>query len=277
MFIGAHVSAAGGLENAPKNGGQIGCETIQFFSRPPQGGKPKPITPESAAQFQMAMREHHIESSYIHAPYFINLASSDDRIRLGSIAILREELERGSLLGCKGMMFHPGSAKDVGQEHGEELVIDGLNQILENYHGACQLLIEISAGAGMVMGDSFDEISRFVKGADRGSEIGICFDTQHAFASGYDLRTQETLERTLNEFDEKIGLSKLVASHVNDSKVDLGGRKDRHEHLGKGFLGEKAFLLFVSHPRLSHIDLLLETPLDEERAREVAWLIKHRP
>ena len=123
MLFGAHVSSAGGLWNAPKNASEIGCEVLQMFSRPPQGGKPKPITEEVTHQFKEEMGENSIKHAYIHAPYFINLASSNERIRHGSLAILREELERGSLLGCKGMMFHPGSAKDVGQEEGESLVI----------------------------------------------------------------------------------------------------------------------------------------------------------
>src|SRR5262245_33837577 len=133
MFIGAHISAAGGLFNAPKNGGVIGCETIQFFSRPPQGGKPKPITKEDATAFSNAMKEHSIQTAYIHAPYFINLASNEARIRHGSVSVLREELERGTQLGCRAMMFHPGSAKEVGQEKAEEMVIEGLNRILDGY------------------------------------------------------------------------------------------------------------------------------------------------
>ncbi len=277
MYIGAHVSAAGGSEHAPKNGEKIGCEAIQFFSRPPQGGKPKPIMPEMAMAFQTAMQTAQIHVAYIHAPYFINLASSDDRIRLGSIAVLREELERGSQLGCRAMMFHPGSAKDVGKEKGETMVMESLDRILDGYTGTCQLLIEISAGAGMVMGNTFDEIGRFMEGTKRGPEIGVCFDTQHAFASGYDLRTKTTLEQTLNDFDSKIGLKKMVVSHINDSKVDLAGHKDRHEHLGDGFLGFEAFEHFVAHPKLSHLDLILETPLDEKRTGEIAWLKAHRP
>lgn len=277
MFIGAHVSAAGGLENAPKNGALIGCEAIQFFSRPPQGGKPKPITTESAALFQTSMREHNIRAAYIHAPYFINLASSNNRIRFASIGVLREELERGSALGCKAMMFHPGSAKDVGQEQGEALVIDGLDRIMDGYAGSCQLLIEISAGAGMVMGDSFEEIARFLGGAKQGKDIGVCFDTQHAFASGYDLRTKEGLDQTVKKFDKQIGLDRLILSHVNDSKIEFEGHKDRHEHLGEGFMGFDAFDFFVNHPKLSHLDLILETPLDEKRAEEISWLKSHRP
>jgi len=272
MLIGAHVSAAGGLFNAPKNGGLIGCETIQFFSRPPQGGKPKAITTQDAEAFSSAMQESGIKSAYIHAPYFINLASGEPRIRHSSIAVLREELERGSQLGCRGMMFHPGSAKDVGEEKGEEMVIDGLNNIMDGYEGSCQLLIEISAGAGMVMGDTFEEIGRFLKGTERGKEIGVCFDTQHAFASGYDMRTKEALDVMLKQFETYVGLSKLTASHVNDSKVEFSGHKDRHEHLGEGHIGKDAFQFFVQHPDLQHLDLILETPLDEKRSDEICLL-----
>ncbi len=277
MFIGAHISAAEGLENAPKNGAKIGCEAIQFFSRPPQGGKPKAITSASAKLFQTTMHKHDISVAYIHAPYFINLASANPKTRFGSISVLREELERGSALGCRGMMFHPGSAKDVGAEEAETLVIGGLDRIMDGYRGSCQLLIEISAGAGMVMGDSFEEVGSFLKGAKRGEEIGVCFDTQHAFASGYDLRTKKCLDQTIKKFNESIGLDKLILSHVNDSKVELGGHKDRHEHLGDGHMGFEAFSLFVSHPKLAHLDLILETPLDEKREEEIIWLKSHRP
>ena len=276
MLFGAHVSSAGGLWNAPKNAAEIGCEVLQLFSRPPQGGKPKPITEEVAEQFKEEMKKYSIQQTYIHAPYFINLASSNERIRHGSLAILREELERGSLLGCKGMMFHPGSAKDVGQEEGETLVIEGLNTILDGYEGSCQLLIEISAGAGMVMGDTFEELARFIHQTKQGEKIGICFDTQHAFASGYDIRTREGLDGVLAQFDEKIGLKYLIASHCNDSKVDLGTHKDRHEHLGEGFMGLETFKQFIHHPKIQHLDLILETPIDEQRKKEMELLKSFR-
>ncbi|HAU65816.1 MAG: putative endonuclease 4 [Candidatus Uhrbacteria bacterium GW2011_GWF2_39_13] len=272
MLFGAHVSSAGGLWNAPKNAAEIGCEVLQMFSRPPQGGKPKPITEEVTHQFKEEMEKYSIKHAYIHAPYFINLASSNERIRHGSIAILREELERGSLLGCKGMMFHPGSAKDVGQEEGELLVIAGLNTLLDGYEGSCQLLIEISAGAGMVMGDTFEELARFLHEAKQGKQIGICFDTQHAFASGYDIRTQKGLDNVLIQFDQQIGLQHLIASHCNDSKVDLGTHKDRHEHLGEGFMGLETFKQFIHHPKIQHLDLILETPIDGQRKKEIELL-----
>ncbi len=272
MRFGAHVSAAGGLWNGPINAGEIGCEVFQFFSRPPQGGNPAPITPEVVTKFKAAMKEHGQKDCYIHAPYFINLASGTDRIRKGSHAVLREELERGSLLGVRGMMFHPGSAKDVGQEKGIEMVIEGLNKIMDGYKGSCQLLVEISAGAGEVMGDTFEEIAAFLKGAERGKEIGVCFDTQHAFASGYDLRDVKAVTKTFKDFDKIVGLDRLVASHLNDSKIELGGHKDRHESIGKGLLGKEGIKAVTQHKPLKHIDLLLETPVDEERAGELNLL-----
>ncbi len=266
MRFGAHVSASGGVWNAPKNAAVLGCEALQMFTRPPQGGKPPAIDKDVAKKFKMAMQEHGIAEAYIHTPYFINLASAETRIRHGSIQVIREELERGSALGCRAVMFHPGSAKDVGQDKGIELVIDGLNEILDGYKGSCQLLIEISAGAGAVMGDSFDEIATFLDGARRGDEIGVCFDTQHAFASGYDLRTKEALEATFQEFDKTVGLKRLVMSHCNDSKVELGAHKDRHEHLGEGHIGLEAFKALVEHPKLGHLDLILETPFEPNDA-----------
>lgn len=276
MSVGAHVSAAGGLWNGPKNAGEIGCETFQFFSRPPQGGNVRIISEEDQKLFRDAMIEHKIKSCYIHGPYVINLASEKSTTRANSVRLLREELERGSSLGVSGMMFHPGSGKEVGKDEAVKLVIEGLNKIMDGYKGSCQLLVEISAGAGAVMGDTFEELAAFIDGAERGKEIGICFDTQHAFGSGYDFRTPELLDAMVKKFDKTVGLKKLVASHLNDSKVELGSHKDRHEHIGKGLIGKDAIKLFVQHPKLQHLDLLLETPLDEERAKEVKLLKKWR-
>lgn len=214
------------------------------------------------------MKENGIKSAYVHAPYLINLASANNKVRFGSIKMLRDELERCSKLGIKAMMFHPGSAKDVGQEKGVELVVDGLNRIMDGYDGSCQFLIEISAGAGAVMGDTFEELALFLDGAERGKEIGICFDTQHAFASGYDLRKKEDVEATFKAFDQAVGLKKLVASHCNDSKVEFNAHKDRHEHLGQGHIGQDGFKHIVNHKKLSHIDLILETPYEKEGQKD---------
>lgn len=280
MRFGAHVSIAGGLWKAGIEGRELGCEIIQIFSRSPQMFAAKPISDEEAEKFKASMKENDIEDVYIHAPYIINLASEKNTVRFGSIKILREELERGTKLGAKAMMFHPGSAKELGQKEGTAAVIKGLDRVMDGYEGTCKLLIEISAGAGAVMGDRFEEIAEFIDKAERGKDIGVCFDTQHAFASGYDLRTKETINETFKAFDEVIGLKKLAAIHCNDSKVEINTRKDRHEHLGMGFIGKESFQRLVQNPKLQKIDLILETPFDDEgegsRKKDLALLKKFR-
>lgn len=271
MYFGAHVSVAGGLQNGPVNAGELGCEVFQFFSRSPQGGPAPKLTPEMVEAFHTNCKAHDIKEWVIHAPYYINFANAEDRIRKNSIRIVREELERGSVLGAKYVMFHPGSAKEVGEEKGQQYVIDGIKEIYEKYEGTTELLIEISAGAGAVIGDRFEEVATLLGGVDH-PKLGICFDTAHAFASGYDLRTEEAVNQTFREFDKIIGLSKLKMSHCNDSKVELGARKDRHEHLGKGFIGLDGFKAIVNHPKLAHMNLYLETEPDEFRKEDLALL-----
>jgi deoxyribonuclease-4 len=264
MRFGAHVSAAGGLKNAALPARSLGCEVIQIFSRSPQSWQAKPLTPEDCLLFKEAISEAGVQAVYLHAPYLINLASSNPRTRGGSIHLLREELERGTLLGAKAMMFHPGSAKDVGRSAGLKLVVDALNQIMMDYEGSCQLLIEISAGAGEVMGDTIEELGYFLQNAERGSEIGLCFDTQHAFASGYDLRSKDKVNDLVTLMAREFKLEQLVATHCNDSKVPLGSHKDRHENIGHGELGQAGILNFLAHPKLQHLDVILETPYEKD-------------
>ena len=275
MYFGAHVSSSGGLQNAPLNAAAFGCEVFQFFSRSPQGGPAPKLTPEMVEEFKANCSEHDMKEWVIHAPYYINFANVEERIRNNSIRIIREELERGSVLGAKYVMFHPGSAKDVGEEKGRQYVIDGIKEIYEKYTGTTELLIEISAGAGAVIGDRFEEVAELLDGVGR-PDLNVCFDTAHAFASGYDLRTEETVHQTFAEFDKIIGLSRLKMSHCNDSKVELGARKDRHEHLGKGFIGLDGFKAIVKHPKLAHINLYLETEPGELREEDLATLKKMR-
>jgi deoxyribonuclease-4 len=262
MLFGAHVSCAGGVQNAPLNATALGCETFQFFSRSPQGGPAPALTPEIIDAFQTNCTAGNLKDWAIHAPYYINFANAEGRIRGNSIRIIREELERGTLLGASYVMFHPGSAKDVGEEQGLAYVVEGVKKVLDKYDGTTQLLIEISAGAGMVIGDTFEEVAAILEGIDH-PELGVCFDTAHAFASGYDLRTKETVEKTFTQFDKLIGLKRLKMSHCNDSKVELGARKDRHEHLGKGFIGLDGFDAIIHHKKLAHLNLILETDPDD--------------
>jgi deoxyribonuclease-4 len=263
MKFGAHVSASGGLWNAPANAAAIGCEAFQFFSRPPQGGNPPKLDDATIAKFREACESHEFDTYVIHAPYIINLASVEARIRDGSVRIIREELERGSALGAKAVMFHPGSARDVDTATGIAMVADGMRKILDGYKGATRILVEISAGSGTVIGDTFDEVAAILKTVGDDS-VGVCFDTAHAFASGYDLRDKAAVDATLATFDKEVGLERLMMSHCNDSKVELGAKKDRHDHLGEGHIGLDGFRALIGHPKLPDFLWIVETPIERQ-------------
>lgn len=281
-LIGCHVSVAGGLFNAPANAAALGCETFQIFSRSPHGGPVKEIDKETIEKFQTAMKQVSFKVFVIHAPYFINLGSGNPRIYHGSVNVIRQELERGSLIGAAYVMFHPGSFKDLGEQVGMKQAQEGLAKILDGYTGTTQLLIEISAGAGSVIGDTFEEIAELMKPVIKHKGFGgVCFDTQHAFGSGYDLRTPKAVKETFAQFDKIIGLKWLKMSHVNDSKVEFGSHRDRHEHIGDGNIGKagfEAFLSFLREKKLA-IPLILETEHDKVEAdikllkalRDKAW------
>jgi deoxyribonuclease IV len=274
MLIGTHISAAGGVQNAPLNAHRIGCEVFQFFSRSPRGGKAQELTKEIVKEFKDNVKKYNQKESYIHAPYYINLASSSKRIYHGSISVLREELERGSKLGVKYLMTHLGSAKDLGDKKAIQQVSKGISEILKGYTGKCQFLIEMSAGSGQIIGDTFEEIRDILKNIKESKKIGICYDTAHAFESGYDIRDNKSVKKTLDEFDKTLGINKLKLIHLNDSKTDLGSRVDRHEHIGKGKIGLKGFRALLSDKRLKNINLILETPADDERPKDMEEIKK---
>lgn len=264
--VGCHVSIGGGLWNAPKNAAELNCETFQIFSRSPHGGPVKPIDGAAVEQFNSAMEECGFKTFVIHAPYFINLGSANPRIFNGSISVIRDELERGSLLGAEFVMFHPGSFKDLGEKAGMKQAKESLKKILSGYKGTTQLLIEISAGAGSVIGDTFEEIAELMDGVKKAKGFGgVCFDTQHAFGSGYDLRDAVTVKKTFTAFDKAIGLEHLRMSHVNDSKVEFGSHKDRHQHIGEGEIGKKGFEAILEYwaKKKLNIPLILETEHDK--------------
>ncbi len=265
MKFGVHVSSSGGLDKTFARAKEVGAEVFQCFSRPPQGGPAPALNPELIARFKDEAAKSGIKEYYIHTPYFINLASSEARIRGGSVQIIRDELERGSKLGFKYVMTHMGSAKDVGEKEGLTLVAEGLIKALDGYTGSTELLVEISAGAGKVVGDTFEEIAAILALVDKKypGKLNVCFDTAHAFASGYDLRTAESLKTVIDKFDKLVGLDRLKMSHCNDSKVGLGEHKDRHEHIGQGKIGLEGFRAIINEPRLKNMNLVLETPKDD--------------
>lgn len=270
MKIGAHVSIAGGIENAPLNAAQQGCECFQFFSRSPRGGGKKDLTKRQIDEFKANCKKNKLIDYYIHAPYYINLASTNNRIKHGSINAIKEELERGTQLGVKYVMTHLGSAGEKDEKDALKETVRSIDRILDGYTGTTIFLIEMSAGAGKILGDTFEEIGYILSARGRpvsggkNKEVGVCFDTAHAFGSGYDLRTKTAVNKTFTEFNEIIGLDKLKLMHINDSKVELGSRKDRHEHIGKGFIGLEGFKALVKHPKLQNVNFIIETPKEPE-------------
>jgi deoxyribonuclease-4 len=267
MLFGSHISAAGGVEKAPERAAAVGCEVFQFFSRPPQGGPPSKLTPDIIKAFKANCKAFGQTESYIHAPYYINFASPKPSTRHGSSAVIRQELERGSELGVSYLMTHLGSTREVGEKQGMAYLVEGLVRILDGYAGTTQFLLENSAGSGKTIGDTFEELGEMIEKTEKKSKkykgkIGICFDTCHAFTSGYDLRDKATVKKTLDAFDKIIGLDRLKLIHCNDSMAGLGEHKDRHEHLGKGKIGLDGFRALVAEKRLRNVNFILETPKD---------------
>jgi deoxyribonuclease-4 len=273
MKIGCHVSIAEGIFNAPQRAKDLGCETFQIFTRSPRGGKAAPITAQVSSNMRAEMEKAGFSDFVVHTPYYINFGSTAKNIYYGSVSVLRDELERASLLGAKFLMTHLGTYRDTGEEKGFEQALKVLQKVLDGYQGPTEFLIEIAAGAGAVIGGNFEQLAEFVKALKKYKTFGgICFDSQHAFASGYELRTASGIRETFKEFDKLIGLKNLRMSHINDSKIELGGKRDRHDHIGEGHIGETGFKNFLEF--LSGLEkktkeeklLILETEHDKVKA-----------
>ena len=204
------------------------------------------------------MRKWGQADCYIHTPYYINFASQNKTIREVSARIIREELERGTLIGAKYIMTHLGSSGDLSIEKAMDITAKGLNTALKGYKGTTKLLLEISAGAGKVIGDTFDELGYIL---DRiNYDINICIDSAHMFASGYDIKSNEGMKDTIKKIKSSIGLDKIKLIHANDSKIDLGGKRDRHDHIGMGKIGDKGFVNLMG--LFPNTDFILETEHD---------------
>jgi deoxyribonuclease IV len=269
MYIGCHISIAGGIDKAPERAADLGCEVMQIFSRSPQGGKAPTITNEIRDKFKVQSSKFKVKEVYIHTPYYINFASANNRIRYGSVSVVRSELERGSLLSAKYVMTHLGSAKELGQIEAVAKTIEMLKKTLDGYKGSTKLLIENSAGAGAIIGDNLKEIAEIIKKVGDKNIAGICLDTQHSFASGYDWRD---FEKTLKKVDKEIGIENIKLIHCNDSQSDFGSHIDRHEHIGKGKIGLEAFKNIVAFAEKNNIDLICET--EHDKVKEDMNLLK---
>ncbi|MXW44099.1 MAG: deoxyribonuclease IV [Candidatus Dadabacteria bacterium] len=274
MKFGAHVSIAGGIENAPLRARQLGCECFQMFTRSPRGGRPPELEDRLLEAFFLNCSEVSISDYYVHTPYFINLASGKEDLREKSVALVREELERSSALGVKYMMTHIGSAKDIQRDTAINNVVDSLLRVLENYSGTTQLLLENTAGQGHTIGASFEEISLILRRVTY-DDLGVCIDTAHMFASGYDIRTREGVEELVESLGAAFAPETVRLVHANDSKVEFNSSKDRHEHIGEGKIGIDCFSSIIGNPFFENLDMIVEMP-PPEVSEDVALLKKLR-
>lgn len=272
--IGIHAPIAGGLPNALTKSRALGCETVQIFSRNPRGWVARPLTAEEITKFQDARAQTEITPVVIHANYLINLAAADLGIRDKSIKSFREELERGLALGADYLVVHPGSAKGACEA-------DGIRTCIESLRAACtglalssfRILLENTAGQGACIGHRFEHLGEIIDALPE-LNLGVCFDTAHAFTAGYDLRHEDGCAATFAALEYHLGLRNVRAVHFNDSKAEYHSRVDRHWHLGLGHIGAEALRRVATHPQLAHAAFLLETPQDEtgDDARNLATL-----
>ena len=274
MKFGAHVSIAGGIQNAPIRAKQLGCECFQMFTRSPRGGKPPALEDKLLEEFFLNCSAASIKDYYVHTPYFINLASRKEDLRENSVNLVKEELERSNLLGVRYVMTHIGSAKGMNREEAFGNVVDSLKRIFEDYDGKTLLLLENTAGQGDTIGVDFEEISLILK-QTRNNDLGVCIDTAHMFASGYDIRTEEDIEKLVKLIRETFDAEIVKLVHANDSKVKFNSRKDRHEHLGSGEIGIECFRALIENPFFENLNMIVETPPPEVK-KDVELLKKLR-
>lgn len=275
MLIGAHVSVSGGVENAPFRAQTIGCTAMQIFTRNQRQWNAKPMTDAQIQGYHKNLVSSGIHSVIAHNSYLINLGTSQKEVREKSLNAFCDEMQRAEQLQISCLVFHPGAHKGDGEEKGLAIVADNLNIILEKHPDyTIKLLLETTAGQGTGLGHTFMQLQKILENVTKPHHIGVCMDTCHVFAAGYDLRTSETYEATMQQFDDVIGLDQLHAVHLNDSKKGLGSRVDRHENIGKGHIGVRAFRYIMNDPRLVNVPKILETPGGEQNFRENLNLLK---
>lgn len=268
MKLGAHISTAGGLHTAFDRATAVGCDTMLIFTKSNRQWAAKPLAASEIEQFhQTAAANPTIAPVAVHATYLINIASPKPDLWEKSCQALRVEMERAAVLGIPLLTFHPGSHVDSGEAAGLAQIGRALVRLLAETDATAPhttLCLETMAGQGTNLGATFEQLAQLIQMADGHPRLGVCMDTCHIFAAGYDIRTPETYAATMAEFDSVVGLERLKFFHFNDSKHELGSNKDRHEHIGRGFIGEQGFANFVNDPRFADHAAHLETPKEDD-------------
>lgn len=264
MLLGCHLSIGKGFTGTIEAAEDLGINTLQIFSHNASSWRMKEITDETAASFQTRFKNSSVEVVVIHTMYLLNLASPDEVLFERSIAALEQEVKRAGSLGIDRVVTHLGAHKETGTEAGIARIITALDRVLSSdsvrRYPHVHVLLEDTAGAGTTMGTTFSELGAIIGSLLDASRVGICLDTCHAFAAGYELRTCEGLAETLETLDREVGLGRLKVIHLNDSKYPLGSRHDRHAHIGHGEIGMEGFSLIVNHKELRDLPFILETP-----------------
>jgi len=265
LRLGLHISISGTIDKSVDRAYEKGCNTFQIFTRNPRGWRSRELREEEVEAFIEKVKAYGMDPVFGHMPYLPNLASPREDVYKKSVNSLISELNRCWKLKIPYLVTHLGSHLGAGKEEGFRRIINAINFAFSNDKGEVMLLLENTAGTKNSMGGAFEDIQYIIEHIEHADRVGVCFDTCHAFAAGYDLRTREALEETLKKFDEIIGFEKLKIVHLNDSKGDLGSRIDRHEHIGMGRIGEEGFKQIL-RSRLVEYPLILETPIDKRRS-----------
>ena len=242
----------------------LGCTTFQIFTRSPRQWYSAKLDPETAKNFSDKVKKHNMQPVFAHMPYLPNLASPKDDVYKKSVKTLSSELKRCEQLEIPYLVTHLGSHLGKGMETGFERLINGINKVLSFTDGKVTLLLENTAGTKNSMGSTFEDIQQIIGNLTHQEWVGVCFDTSHAFAAGYDLRTKETIQETISSIEETVGFEKVKLVHLNDSKGELNSRKDRHDHIGLGKIGEEGFRNILAS-KFGNLPLIMETPIDDRR------------
>lgn len=263
LDFGTHASAAGGVDKALQRAVDVGATSAQIFSKNERQWVAKPLDPAVVENFHKERERLAIRQMVIHDSYLINLASPKEDLLMKSIGAFTDEIERADQLDIAYLVTHPGAHTGSGEEAGIRQVADSLNRIHDTLpHSKVITCLETTAGQGTTLGRTFEELAQMVELIDDKARVGICLDTCHIFAAGYDLRTEEFTRSVIDEFDRVLGLDRLKVLHLNDSKMPFASNKDRHEHIGKGEIGLPAFRALVNDPRLAGLPAILETEKD---------------
>ncbi len=276
LLVGAHMSIAGGIHNAFAHGRRAGCRTLQIFLKSNTQWKGKQLTEEDRFLFREAQNDSGIAPVVAHISYLINLASPDPALRKKSLDAFVEEMERANFLGVPCVILHPGAHMDSGERAGIARVAAALRQALARVPPPVRILLENTAGQGSSLGHRFDQLASILDRVRAAERLGICLDTCHTFAAGYDISSTEGYSATMREFNRLIGVGRIGVFHINDSKRELGSRVDRHTHIGRGEIGLEGFGCLVNDPRFARVPKILETPKGEDLREDRMNLAKLR-